>query len=113
MLVIQNIGKMNGISVVGREIDNITVTQYFGKPVYIFNFREIGPKQPVSCWDNAFQVHLIREAVNGVYELYWYGLHQRTYLDLSKDDISDYKQFLYKISMVVLAGKHYFENKKP
>ena len=113
VIVIEGINKLVGEQFRTRTIQKITTTKRYGDNagVYVFHFAPIltnvltNPKQ----WEDSFEVYLSRYPdPNGIYELFWMGLHGVTCQQLYKEDITDFDTFTGHLGLVVDRGRKYW-----
>lgn len=114
VITIDGIQKMKGHLFCNREIIDVTTEKHFGSWYYIFYFNELPNSNDTSLtkWENAFDVRLKREPKNGMYELYWMGLHGVTCQQLHKSEIQNFSTFYSYFEKVIKLGKTYWEESK-
>ncbi len=115
VIVIEGINKLVGFQFRTRTIQKITNTKRYGEKSdsYVFHFAPIltnvltNPKQ----WEDSFEVYLSRYPdPNGIYELFWMGLHGVTCQQLYKEDITDFDTFTGHLGLVVERGRNYWKS---
>lgn len=114
VITIDGIIKLKGHLFCGREISAVRAEKYFSTQHYTFHFPTIEGYTPTAfnTWEDAFVIHLAREPKNGVYELYWMGLHGVTCQHLDKKDIENFSTFYSYFEKVIRLGKTYWEESK-
>jgi len=118
VIVIEGINKLVGEQFRTRTIQKITTTKRYGDNagVYVFHFAPIltnVPKNPnrYRQWEDSFEVYLSRYPdPNGIYELFWMGLHGVTCQQLYKEDITDFDTFTGHLGLVVERGRNYWKS---
>ena len=116
VITIDGIDKLVGEQFRTRTIQKITTTKRYGENagVYVFHFAPIltnVPKNPNrhKQWEDSFEVYLSRcPDPNGIYELFWMGLHGVTCQHLERRDIMDYQTFIAHLGAVVQRGRNYW-----
>lgn len=116
VLNIKGIDKLIGQSFHNRTIQNVTMATRWGKESasYVFHFPAIpysGSTNPnrYKMWHDEFEVHLCRYPKGKVYELFVMGLHGVTCLELYKEDIQNFSNFIASFGVVVGRSKRYWE----
>lgn len=116
MLKIVNIETlMNTMSlyVLNREMKTIEEKDHFGTPCYVFSF--LG-ETPMGDWkfEDKFEIFLYRTPnQNGLYELYWMGLHGITNELIPKSEIENKSLFLMNLNKVIDKAKDYYTQLNP
>ncbi len=116
VIQIEGINRLVGEQFRTRTIQKITTTKRYGDNagVYVFHFAPIltnVPKNPnrYRQWEDSFEVYLSRYPdPNGIYELFWMGLHGVTCQQLYKEDITDFDTFTGHLGLVVDRGRKYW-----
>lgn len=112
MLKILNIDKLMKSYYLSREIINIQEQDHFGTPCYVFSFRgdiRFGDWK----FEDKFEIFLYRTPnQNGLYELYWMGLHGITNELIPKNEIENKSQFLFSLQKVIDKAKDYYIKSK-
>ena len=115
MLKIVNIETlMNTMSlyVLNREMKSIEKKDHFGTPAYVFSFRG---NTPMGDWkfEDKFEIYLYRiPNQNGLYELYWMGLHGITNELIPKSEIENKSLFLMNLNKVINKAQDYYIKNK-
>ena len=113
VITIDGIQKMKGHLFCGREIVDVKADNFFNTLHYVFHFDSLTSNgNPYGCWENRFEVHLLREPKNGSYELYLMGLHSVTCQQLDKSEIQNFRTFYSYFEKVVRLGKTYWDESK-
>jgi|LauGreDrversion4_2_1035121.scaffolds.fasta_scaffold263801_4 hypothetical protein len=117
VITIDNIRKLVGCHFHNRTIQDISLSERFGKgsASYVFHFDAI-PSIHVSLnkkWEDEFEVHLYRSPKqNGKYELFVMGLHGVTCEELYWKDIQNFSEFYSYIYLVIGRAKKYWDEAK-
>lgn len=118
MITIEGIEKLVGEQFRTRTIDKVTIAKRYkdDSDSYVFHFKA----EPLNSarytmayqkWEDEFKVYLYRRPTdNGMYELFWMGLHGVTCQELYKEDIMDYQNFIAHLGAVVERGRNYWRN---
>ena len=116
VLNIKGIDKLIGQSFHNRTIEKVTMAKRWSNESasYVFHFPAIpysGPTNPnrYKMWHDEFEVHLCRYPKGKVYELFVMGLHGVTCLELYKEDIQNFSNFIASFGVVVGRSKRYWE----
>lgn len=115
VITIDGIQKMKGHLFCGREIMDVKSEKWFSTNHYVFKFDslpEYDPKVAYTSWEDSFTIHLTREPKNGMYELYWMGLHGVTCQQLHKSEIERFSTFHSYFETVIRLGKGYWDESK-
>jgi len=114
VITIDGITKLKGHLFCGREIKRVTAELHFNTKYYIFHFDCLPgyEPRPFTYWEDAFAIHLTREPKNGVYELFWMGLHGVTCQQLHKSEIENFSTFYSYFEKVIRLGKTYWDESK-
>jgi hypothetical protein len=118
VLNISGIDKLVGEQFRTRTIQKVTNAKRYGEKsdAYVFQFAPIltnvltNPNR-YKQWEDGFEVYLSRYPdPNGIYELFWMGLHGVTCQQLDKRDIMDFDTFTGHLGLVVERGRNYWRN---
>jgi len=114
VITIDGVQKLKGHLFCGREIERVTAETLFKSKNYVFHFPPIEGYTPTaySQWEDAFAIHLVREPKEGIYQLYWMGLHSVTCQQLNKEYIENFNTFYSYFEKVVRLGKGYWDDNK-
>lgn len=113
VITIDGIQKMKGHLFCGREIVDVSEVIFFDRQHYTFQFNSLPAKSnPFGCWENKFEVHLVREPKNGSYELYVMGLHGVTCQSLHLSEIQNFQTFYSYFEKVIRLSKQYWDENK-
>jgi len=117
VIQIDGINKLVGEQFRTRTIEKVTQANRYGKgsDSYVFHFAPIPYNNPKNgaykIWEDGFEVYLSRYPdPNGIYELFWMGLHGVTCQQLYKEDITDYQNFIAHLGAVVERGRNYWRS---
>ena len=117
VITIDGITKLVGEQFRTRTIEKITTAKRYSElsDSYVFHFAPIqlnGSRNPNSYkqWEDEFEVYLHRHPNNGIYELFWMGLHGVTCQELYKEDIMDIQTFIGHLGLVVERGRNYWRS---
>jgi len=114
VITIDGIQKLKHNFLLDREIIDIKSQSHYGTEHYTFHFPKVEGHKPskYSQWEDAFVIHLAREPKNGVYELFWMGLHGVTCQYLEKSDIKNFSKFYSHFRKVITLAKQYWDDNK-
>ena len=115
---IDGIDKLVGEQFRARIIEKVSHAKRYGEKSdsYVFHFASIplnGSRNPnrYKQWEDGFEVYLSRYPdPNGIYELFWMGLHGVTCQQLDKRDITDFDTFNGHLGLVVERGRNYWRS---
>lgn len=116
VIQIEGINKLVGEKFRTRTIQKISTTKRYGEnsDSYVFHFAPIlvnKTKTTYQQWEDSFEVYLSRTPnYSGIYELFWMGLHGVTCVELYKEDIKNFHNFMASIGVVVERGRKYWES---
>ena len=116
VIQIEGINKLVGEEFRTRTIQKVSTTKRYGEKSdsYVFHFAPIlvnQPKNTYKQWEDGFEVYLSRYPdPNGIYELFWMGLHGVTCQYLDKRDIMDFNTFAGHLGLVVEMGRNYWRS---
>ena len=113
VIQIEGINRLVGEQFRTRTIQKITNTKRYGEKSdsYVFHFAPILTNVLTNSkkWEDSFEVYLTRYPdPNGIYELFWMGLHGVTCQQLYKEDITDFDTFTGHLGLVVDRGRKYW-----
>lgn len=116
MITIEGIDKLVGEQFRTRTIERVSNAKRYNEDVdcYVFHFKAESlnsGRNPnrYKQWEDGFEVYLHRHPTdNGIYELFWMGLHGVTCQELYKEDILDYQNFIAHLGAVVQRGRNYW-----
>lgn len=110
VITINGIEKMKGHLFCGREVADVKDMSHFGTEHYTFHFNSIGNKTTTHMsWEDKFVIHLSREPKNGIYELYWMGLHGVTCQQLDVSQVRNFQTFYSYFEKVIRLAKEYWD----
>ena len=115
VLNIDGVQKLKGHLFFNREIVKVASEEHFGSLFYVFYFNELPEyfsNPSITKWEDRFDIRLKREPINGMYELYWMGLHGVTCQQLHKSEIQNFQTFYSYFEKVIRLGKAYWEESK-
>lgn len=113
MIKIVNIETLFSSYVLNRELQTIDEKNHFGAPCYVFSF---SGNTPMGDWkfEDKFEIFLHRTPnKNGLYELYWMGLHAITNELIPKNEIENKTLFLMNLNKVIDKAKDYYTELNP
>lgn len=118
VITIDGIDKLVGEQFRTRTIEKVTNAKRYGpnSDCYVFHFASIPYTSPKTGaqykrWEDGFEVYLYRHSDdNGIYELFWMGLHGVTCQQLYKRDITDFDTFTGHLGLVVERGRNYWRS---
>lgn len=116
VIQIEGISKLVGEQFRTRTLQKITTAKRYGEKSdsYVFHFAPIltnKTKSGFQQWEDSFEVYLSRYPdPNGIYELFWMGLHGVTCQQLDKRDIMDFNTFIGHLGLVVERGRNYWRS---
>lgn len=118
VIQIDGINKLVGEQFRTRTIERVSNAKRYNEvdDSYVFHFAPIltnvltNPNR-YKKWEDGFEVYLSRYPdPNGIYELFWMGLHGVTCQQLYKEDITDYQNFIAHLGAVVERGRNYWRS---